>query len=240
MKSEILGIYVDSLGMEESVARISGAIEQRSPLRVVTANPEMIHAARHNEQLKKTINTAGLVTPDGVGVVWAAGYLGKPVVERVTGIDLVENLLPLAQKHGWRIFLLGAKPGIAELAARRIVANYPGIILQTHHGYFTPHEEKNVIEQIGAFKPDLLWAGLGAGKQEFWLESHPGLATVSIGVGGSLDTLAGVTERAPVFIRKCKLEWLYRLCKEPKRIKRQLVLPRFVLKVMEEKHRRKQ
>ncbi|CAA7599718.1 1,4-alpha-glucan branching enzyme [Acididesulfobacillus acetoxydans] len=235
MRVDILGIGVDALSMAECAARIAGAVEAHSRLRVVTANPEMICAAGKDPDLRRVINSAGLVTADGVGVVWAAARLGTPVPERVTGIDLLEALFPLASRRHWRIFLLGARPGVAAEAARRVGESCSGIVWEASHGYFEPAEETDVIKRIGDFKPDLLLAGLGAPRQEFWLAEHEGLATVSIGVGGSFDTLAGTVGRAPAWLREMRLEWLYRLLKEPWRWRRQAVLPRFVFKVWRER-----
>lgn len=232
MRTDVLGITIDRLTMRECVDKISRAVKDRAILRVVTANPEMIDAAGKNTELKETINSGDLVTPDGVGVVWAAKYLGNPVPERVTGIDLIEALLPVAETGGWKIALVGAKPGVADLAARRIGAVYPHIVFQTHHGYFGEKEEASVLQAVRRFEPDLLLAGLGAGRQEIWLKRNSGLASVSIGVGGSLDTLAGIAKRAPAWVRRLKLEWLYRLGKEPGRLRRQMSLPRFAFKVL--------
>ncbi|MHB1652426.1 MAG: WecB/TagA/CpsF family glycosyltransferase [Desulfitobacteriaceae bacterium] len=231
MRVDILGIHVDALSMEECVSRIVQAVEAHSYLRVVTANPEIIYASEQDKRLQSVVNSAGLVTADGVGVVWAARQLGKPLPERVTGIDLLQALFPVANKRKWRIFFLGAKPGVAELAADKVNGEYPGIVWQAAHGYFQPEEEAKVIEKILLFKPDLLLAGLGAPRQEYWLENHKYLATVSMGVGGSFDALAELVKRAPHSIRNLHIEWLYRLWLEPWRWRRQLVLPKFVLRV---------
>lgn len=231
MRVDVLGVKIDVLGMQDVVERIRRAVRSRAHLRIVTANPEMIYAAGADLQLRKIINGAGLVTPDGVGVVWAARNLGTPVSERVTGIDLVQGLLPYAGKEKWRVFFLGGKPGVAELAAKRISDDYPGLIWQAEHGYFLPEDEERIIRSIKSFQPDLLLVGLGAPRQEYWLAEHPGLATVCIGVGGSFDALAGVVKRAPQQIQALRMEWLYRLWKEPKRWRRQLVLPKFALRV---------
>lgn len=235
MRVDILGIHVDALSMEECVERIVRAVEAHSHLRVVTANPEMIYAAGQNESLRLVMNSAGLITADGVGVVWAARRSGAPVPERVTGIDLLERLLPAAGRRRWRIYFLGSRPGIAEQAARQVERNCPGIVWETAHGYFRPEEEADLVQQISRFQPDLLLAGLGAPRQEFWLAEHSDLATVCIGVGGSLDALAGVVQRAPAWLRNVHLEWLYRLWQEPWRWRRQAILPRFVFRVLRRK-----
>lgn len=232
MRVDILGITVNTYSMQQTVEQIRQAVEGQIQMRVVTANPEMIYASERNERLKKLINTADIVTADGIGVVWAARRLGKPVLERVTGIDLVHALLPIAHSGKWRIFFLGGKPGVAELAAEQVILKNSGITLGAMHGYFSVEEEPGVLEKIRNFRPDVLLVGLGAPRQEYWIAEHFGLASVSIGVGGSFDALAGVVVRAPKRIQDHHVEWLYRLWKEPRRWKRQAVLPLFVIKVL--------
>ena len=232
MRVNILGITVDTYTMQETVERIRQAVENKTPIRVVTANPEMIYASEHDARLKKLINSADIVTADGIGVVWATRQLGASVSERVTGIDLVHALFPIAHAGKWRIFFLGGKPGVAEQAANQVVLKYPGITWRARHGYFSPEEEPEIIEEIRRFQPDILLVGLGAPRQEYWIAGHPGLASVSIGVGGSFDALAGIVVRAPKRIQDLHVEWLYRLWKEPWRWRRQAALPRFVFKVL--------
>lgn len=239
MRVTILGVNVDAYSMLETVEKIRQAVEGQVRMRVVTANPEMIYASEHDQRLKQLINTADVVTADGIGVVWAARRLGTPVQERVTGIDLVQALFPAANAGKWRVFFLGGKPGVAEQAANKVLQEYPEIDLAVMHGYFKAEEESGVLERIVHFRPDVLLVGMGAPYQEFWVAEHRGLATVSIGVGGSFDALAGTVIRAPKRIQELHVEWLYRLWKEPRRWKRQAVLPRFVAEVLWQGFRRK-
>jgi len=232
MRVDILGITVNTYSMQETVEEIRKAVEDRVKIRVVTANPEMIYASGQNYQLRSLINSADIVTADGIGVVWAAQQLGTPVQERVTGVDLIQALFPVADLRKWRIFFLGGKPGVAQQAGNQVVQKYPGIAWEESHGYFSTNEEARVLERIRGFHPDILLVGLGAPRQEQWIVKHPELATVSIGVGGSFDALAGNVVRAPKRVQEFQLEWLYRLWKEPWRWKRQSVLPRFVIKVL--------
>lgn len=231
MRVDILGITVDTYTMQETVEQIRQAVDGHSSVRVVTANPEMIYASERNERLKKLINSADIVTADGIGVVWAARRLKNSRLERVTGIDLVQSLLPIAHEGKWRIFFLGGKPGVAEQAANQVVLKNPGITSDAMHGYFSLEEELGVVQKIRNFQPDVLLVGMGAPRQEFWIAEHPRLAAVSVGVGGSFDALAGIVVRAPKYIQDFHVEWLYRLWKEPWRWKRQAVLPCFVIKV---------
>jgi len=236
MRVNILRITVDTYSMQETVEQIRQAVEGRVPIRIVTANPEMIYASDCDLQLKELINSAQIVTADGIGVVWAAQQLGTPVQERVTGIDLVQALFPVSNAGKWRIFFLGGKPGVAEQAVYQVNSEYPEIVLKASHGYFSPEEELQVLDEIRSFRPDILLVGLGAPRQEYWIAEHPGLASVSIGVGGSFDALAGTVVRAPKRVQELHVEWLYRLWKEPRRWKRQTVLPRFVGKVLWQKY----
>lgn len=232
MRVNILGITVDTYTMQETIERICDTVDKKGQQRVVTANPEMIYASGSDLRLRNVINSADIVTPDGIGVVWAAKWLGSPVQERVTGIDLVQALFPAADNRKWRVFLLGGKSGVAELAAKKASCEYPHIVWETEHGYFGLRDESQVLIKIRSFQPDILLVGLGAPRQEFWIAEHPGLARVCIGVGGSFDALAGIVIRAPLRVQELHLEWLYRLWKEPWRWKRQTVLPRFALKVI--------
>ena len=234
----ILGITVDAYSMQETVEQIRQAVESQVPIRVVTANPEMIYASDRDQRLKKLINSAEVVTADGIGVVWAARRLGTPLRERVTGIDLIQAVFPVAATRKWRLFFLGGNPGVAELAANQVVRKHPGIVWDAGNGYFNSEEEPQVLDRIRRFQPDILLVGLGAPRQEYWIVEHPGLAYVSVGVGGSFDALAGVVIRAPKRIQELHVEWLYRLWKEPRRWQRQSVLPRFVLKVLWQGFRR--
>jgi len=232
---DILGVQVDRVTMTGAVERIAAAIRERRPLRVVTANPEMIYAASRDARLRQVINSADLVTPDGVGVLWAAAQLGILLPERVTGIDLLASLWPAAASGRWRVYFLGSRPGVAEQAAVQAAGAHPGIIWAARDGYFTPDAEETVLKEIAAFSPDLLLVGLGAPRQEYWLAEHAYLATVGIGVGGSFDALAGLVRRAPQRVRDLRLEWLYRLWREPWRWRRQTVLPRFAAKILAQK-----
>jgi len=237
MKSFILGARVDGVTAEEALEKIERYIASGEPRHVVTLNAEILYRAYREPELLRVINEAHLVTPDGVGIVWAAKRLGRPVSERVTGIDLMLALAQKAAGKGWRIFLYGAAPGIADRAAENLKKKYPGLkIAGTSHGYLEKSEEKQLIDRIKETKPDILFVALGAPKQEFWIRKNLislGVP-VCIGVGGSFDVIAGKVKRAPGWVRRAKLEWLYRLVQEPKRYKRMLALPGFVALVLRE------
>lgn len=233
-KVTILGVPVDAITMGEAVARIDGFIEKRTPVLVATANAEMLMRATHDGALRRILQGAAMVTPDGAGTVWAAHHLGHAMPERVAGYDMVQELMREAPAKHRRIFFFGSAPGVAELAKKKAESLYPGIeIVGTRNGFFSEKDEPGIIEEIRKAKPDLLLAALGVPKQEKWLYAHKDElgVPVSIGVGGTLDVMAGVMKRAPRWMQKAKLEWLFRGMLQPKRAGRLMALPKFVLKV---------
>lgn len=232
----ILDVAFDNVSMAEAIDRAFEWIEQRKGYFVVTPNPEIVMLAQENEELKDTIQQAALVLPDGIGVIYGAKILGTPLKERVPGIDFASGLMEkLAACHG-SVYLLGAKPGIAEQAGANLRDQYPGlIVVGSHDGYFT--DDSAIIEEINVLKPDLLLVCLGFPKQEFWMRDRGPMLDVGLmaGLGGSLDVFAGVVQRAPAVWQKLGLEWLYRLLKEPTRFGRMMKLPQFLLRVLKER-----
>ena len=231
---EILGVAVDAVTMAEAVDFVEKLIVARKPSIVATANAEMLMRATHDAELEKILNAAELVVPDGAGTVWAAHHLGYEMPERVAGYDLVQELLKLAPEKSQRIFFFGSAPGIAEKAKLKAETLYPGIkIVGTRNGFFTAADEPEIIAQIKAAAPEILLAALGVPKQEKWLAAHKLELNVpvSIGVGGTLDVMAGAVRRAPKWMQRAKLEWLFRAMLQPSRAGRLIALPKFVLKV---------
>jgi len=240
-KVTILGVPVDAITMGEAVARIDGFIEKRTPVLVATANAEMLMRATHDGALRRILQGAAMVTPDGAGTVWAAHHLGYAMPERVAGYDMVQELMREAPAKRRRIFFFGSAPGVADKAKKKAEQLYPGIeIVGTRNGFFTAADEPAIIEEIKAAHPDILLAALGVPKQEKWLAKHLGElgVPVAIGVGGTFDVMAGVMKRAPRWMQRAKLEWLFRGMMQPKRAGRLLALPRFVLKVHAQKRKK--
>ena len=231
MKTEILGVRFDNLTQQEAAQRGRQLLEEDKFHYVVTPNPEFLLAAEKDPEFRRVLNAADLVLPDGIGVVYSAKILGTPLKERVPGIEFAEAMLSALNDMGGRLYLLGAKPGVAEEAGRRICARYPALVLcGTHDGYFK--DEQAILPEIAAAKPDLLFVCLGAPKQEKWMARwgrHTG-AKLAIGLGGCLDVFAGNVQRAPERWQKLGLEWAYRLKKEPKRIGRMAKLPLVLVK----------
>ena len=230
----ILGVDVDAVTMAEAVDVVRRAMDTRAGVMVATANAEMLMRATHDEELRRILNASALVVPDGAGTVWAARHLGHAMPERVAGYDLAQELLRCAPAEGRRVYFFGSAPGVAEKAKAKAEQLYPGIeIVGVRNGFFSPADNAAIVAEIRAACPDLLLVALGVPKQEKWIAAH--LAEldvpVAIGVGGTLDVMAGVMKRAPHWMQKAKLEWLFRGLMQPKRAGRLLALPKFVLKV---------
>jgi len=237
---KILGVGVDSVTMQEALDRVDTFFEERKPVIIATANAEMLMRATHDEELKNILNAAELVVPDGAGTVWAAHHLGYEMPERVAGYDLAQELMKRAPSKNRKIFFFGSAPGVAEKAKLKAEELYPNIqIVGTRNGFFTENDEPQIIADIKSAQPDLLLAALGVPKQEKWLAKYKDELNVpvSIGVGGTFDVMAGVMKRAPKWMQKAKLEWLFRAMLQPKRAGRLIALPKFVLKVHSSKQK---
>ena len=233
----ILGVNFDAFSKDEAVECAMTRIREGKRGYVVTPNSEIVYMAHNNAQLKRLLNAAALVLPDGIGIVHAAKILKKPLTEKVAGIEFAADLIDAMAKEGRSLFLFGAKPGIAEKAAENLKKQHPNLIVTgCRDGYFKNDAE--AIRDINAVgHSDVILVCLGAPKQEIFMERHLDelYGTLLCGLGGSLDVYAGVVERAPDFYVNHGLEWFYRLKKEPWRAKRMIALPKFLLTVMKSK-----
>lgn len=229
MRTDILGVGFDSITLTQAVERAAQLLAAEGSHYVVTPNPEMVQRAGQEPAFQKVLNGADLVLPDGVGITYAAKILGRPLAARVPGIDFAAALCDELAKNGKRLFLLGAKPGVAELAAENLKKDRPGLtVCGVHDGYF--QEDGPVAEEIRAANADAVFVCLGFPRQEYWMAQH-GPATgagLLVGLGGSLDVFAGQVKRAPEKMQKLGLEWLYRLVTQPSRIGRMAKLPLFL------------
>ena len=234
MRTDVLGVGFDDKKIEESVAWAVDFLHSDEKSYIVTPNPEIVWACRRDKALRDAVNGAGLVVPDGIGIILGARILGTPLrCGRVPGIDFAAALFDVMAQSGGRVFLLGSKPGVAEEASAMLTGKYPGLIVSgVEHGYFS--EDQPIIDAINIAAPDLLLVCLGAPKQELWMAGNIDRLDVhlSIGMGGSLDVFAGRVKRAPAFFRKFGLEWFYRLICQPSRIKRAIKLPLFIFAVI--------
>jgi N-acetylglucosaminyldiphosphoundecaprenol N-acetyl-beta-D-mannosaminyltransferase len=230
---EILGIPFSLLNTQETVEYWKQLIRSGEPHHVITANPEAVMMALKDPKLHRIFLQAAQITPDGIGAVWASRFYGTPLRERVTGADTTPLLLQAAEREGWSVFLLGASPESNALAVQHVQTRYPNLRVAGHHGYFGD-QVKAVLEQIRTFAPEILLVGLGMPKQEYFIAEHLQDLKVplAIGIGGVIDVWSGKVKRAPKWCQEWKVEWLYRLAKDPSRWRRQLALPQFALRVL--------
>ena len=233
---KILDVPVHPLTMGEAVSVLEESITSGEQAFVVTANAEIIMMCQEDAGYKKIVSQdAQLVLPDGAGAVWAGRHLGYKVPERVAGFDLYCQLLDKAAQKGYKAFFFGGSPGIAEAAKAKSEELYPGVqVVGCRNGYFKEEESQAIIEEINTSGADMLFAALGAPKQEKWLVRYREQLKPKIlmGIGGSFDVFAGKMERAPKWMQDASLEWLFRLYKQPSRFMRMMALPKFVLKVV--------
>ena len=236
MRVNILGVDFDNYTMDEALDAGMALLEQPGPHYVVTPNPEIVEICRENEAARRAVGGAALVIPDGIGVMYGAKILGTPLKQRLPGIEFAQGLMARMARQGKSLYLLGAKPGVAEQAAERLRKDYPGLVIAgTHDGYF--QDDGPVTDAIRASGADVVFVCLGAPKQELWMEKN-GAATgahLLLGLGGALDVFAGVVQRAPAIFCKLGLEWLYRLLKQPSRIGRMARLPLFLVHAVQSK-----
>ena len=231
----ILGLPVDPLPLEDAINRVAGAIADRRAMQIVTLNAEMAMQAGEDAELASVIQACGLVVPDGSGVVWALRRQGVNT-PKVPGVELVEAMAAVGARRGWKIYFLGAKPGVAAEAAAALAARYPELrIVGARDGYFKAEDEPALLAEIQEAAPDILLVALGVPRQEKWIAKHQKAlgVPVAMGVGGSFDVFAGHVQRAPEAFQKLHLEWLFRLMQEPWRYKRmQSTLPRFAVEIL--------
>ncbi|MGE5396333.1 MAG: WecB/TagA/CpsF family glycosyltransferase [Chitinophagales bacterium] len=237
-KAKILGCRVDVIDMPAALSFVDSAIKKGKPSQIITLNAEMIYRAQYETELCSIYANADLVTPDGIGTIWALKRAGYPNVQRVTGIDLTQRIMEEGNTQKWSVYLFGGRPGVASELKIRLEKDYPLLkVVGTDNGYFTEKEEETIIARIQKAKPQILLVALGAPKQEYWIAKYLDTikVPVCIGIGGTFDVLAGFSKRAPRIWRNMGLEWLYRLLREPSRLERQLALPRFAFMVLRDK-----
>ncbi|MGV3466593.1 MAG: WecB/TagA/CpsF family glycosyltransferase [Heyndrickxia sp.] len=231
---KVMGLHFINTNMDQFVQELDTRLENAQRTFIVTANPEILMQTDTNHVYKEALKTADYLTPDGIGVIIASKILGQPIDERVTGFDLMQRLIALAEKKKYRIYFLGAEEEVIHTAVKRIQEKYPNIQMAGyHHGYFDQHDP-SIVNAVKETNPDLVFVGLGVPKQELWIYENLQQFNkgIFIGVGGSFDVLAGKVKRAPKIWQKLNLEWFYRLLQQPTRWKRMLVLPLFLRRVI--------
>ena len=220
---------MDRIGLDAAVEQAARYLREDEPRTIVTADASTIVIAQSDPDLREIVNNADLVTPDSIGIMWAAKRLGAPIAERVPGVDLAWRLCAVCAQEGQSVFLLGAEPGVAERAAENLTDRNPGLrIAGIRHGFFDSDDE--VAAEVSASGASLLLVAMGIPKQEKWINQnlHRLNIRVAMGVGGSFDVFAGKVRRAPAWMRRRGLEWVYRVATNPRRITKVAKLPKFV------------
>ncbi len=231
----MLGVRVDCVDMEGALARIEAFVDGGGRHQVATVNPEFVMRAGEDKEFARVLEAADLCLADGSGVVWAARRQGCALSGPVTGTDLIPRLAALCARRHFGLFLLGAAPGVADDLAQRLRAQHPGLQVAAHSGSPEPSADAETLSRIAAERPQVLAVAYGAPKQELWIDrmgDSLGGVSVAIGVGGAFDYLTGRVARAPLWMRRAGVEWLFRLAHQPWRIRRMVVLPAYALKVL--------
>lgn len=242
MTIEILNSKIDNLTMEETLALIEKAIDSKTQIHHTVVNASKIVAMQSDKELRKSVNNSDLVNADGKAVVWASKILGKPLKERVTGIDLMNNIVTLADKKGLKIYFLGAEDEVVRLVVKKYKEKYSNLVIAGfRNGFFQPSQEEDIAKEISASGAHVLFVAISSPKKEIFLFNNKNLlANVNfiMGVGGSFDVVSGVTKRAPLWMQNSGLEWFYRLIQEPKRMWKRYLIgnTKFIHLVIKEKY----
>jgi N-acetylglucosaminyldiphosphoundecaprenol N-acetyl-beta-D-mannosaminyltransferase len=237
----LLGVPVDLWPREEVISRVEAGVDSLTPRTLFAVNPEKIVRSQKDGELLSALREADFLIPDGIGVILGLKLIyGKEIgpVARVTGIDLMRSLLDSADRRTMKVFLFGGSAQVNRKAAGIISSRYPGLIVAgKEHGYISEDRYEELVQKINSLDIDILFVGLGSPKQEIWIQRRKNKlrAKICMGVGGSLDVIAGKATWAPKWIQRAGLEWLYRLIREPGRIRRQMALPQFALELLKEK-----
>jgi N-acetylglucosaminyldiphosphoundecaprenol N-acetyl-beta-D-mannosaminyltransferase len=231
----ILGVRVDDVTTAETLRLMEEWIRSRRPRQIATVNPEFVMLAQRDYAFGLVLEGVDLALPDGAGLLWAARVLGQPLRERVTGSDTLPAIAEISAHRGYRLYFLGAAPGVAERAAEMLSGRYTGLVVAgCHAGSPAAEQEDEIVARVRAASPDVLFVAYGAPRQDLWIARNLVRLGVPVcmGVGGALDFVAGVARRAPRWMRESGLEWLHRLASQPWRWRRMLALPRFAWRVL--------
>ena len=224
---QILNTYVNALSLDETIAEVEGIIQRGIPTQHVVVNASKVNLMEADEELASIVNNCPLINADGASIVWAAKQLGIPLSERVTGIDLFLELIKLSADKGYKIYLFGAKEEVVTKVKRIFEEQYPDLqIVGYRNGYFSEADEPQIVADMAASGADMMFVAFSSPKKEYWV--HKYLNQIGIpfvmGVGGSFDVVAGVTDRAPEWMQNHGLEWFYRFVQEPKRLWRRYIV----------------
>lgn len=218
---QILNTYVDAISMDETVAEVEKIIKAGKPTQHVVINAFKVNLMNENEKLREIVNACPLINADGASIVWAAKKLNVPLKERVAGIDLFLNLVKVAAEKGYKIYLFGAKEEVVQKVKKIFLEQYPALqIVGVRNGYFTEADEPQIVGDMAASGADMMFVAFSSPKKEFWVNKYLNALHIPfvMGVGGSFDVVAGVTDRAPKWMQDHGLEWFYRFIQEPRRL----------------------
>lgn len=240
---KILDTFIDNLSMEETVEEVDKYVQNGIPLHLMGVNADKINELNRNERLKHIVNGCGIINADGASVVWASRKLKKPVKERVAGIDLMDRLLALSEKRKYSIYLLGAKQEVVEQTVKVIADKYPGLkIAGFRNGYFFRKDWDEVAQELRSSGAQIIFVGITSPLKEYLVEylQEKDVPSVFMGVGGSFDVISGNIPRAPMWMQKAGLEWLFRVLQEPGRLWKRYLIgnTRFIISVYREKYRK--
>ena len=236
----ILGTEIDVLSAADTVELVERYVEQKEPLHLIGVNADKLNEIGKDERLKELVNRCGIINADGASVILASRFLKKPLPERVAGIDLMQDLVALSQRKGYKIFLLGAKQEIVDKTAQILQTRHPGLkLVGVHNGYFSREQWQDVSQQIKKADPHFVFVGITSPLKEYLVEylQSQGHRCVFMGVGGSFDVISGNIARAPMWMQKCNLEWLFRVMQEPRRLFKRYFVGnwKFIAAVLKEK-----
>jgi len=217
----MMGCLIDNLTMEETLQTIERFVASRVPHQHVVVNVDKLVKAQKDPELRRIINECALINADGMPVVWASHLLGKPLKERVAGVDLFDALMGRAAARGWRVFLLGAREDIVSRVRHLYAQRYPQLVFAGHrNGYWEAEQEQDVVDEITNAHADLLFVAISSPKKEQFLGAYQAQMRIpfAMGVGGTFDVVAGKVKRAPLWMQRAGLEWFYRFLQEPRRM----------------------
>lgn len=239
----ILNTVIDVLNVKETIDLVEKYVQTKTPLHLMGVNADKINEVNSNELMKHIVNRCGIINADGASVILASKYLGKPLPERVAGVDLMQSLVALSEKKGYSVYLLGAKQSVVEQTAEVLKNRHPKLnIVGIHNGYFKEPDWPSISEELKEKNPDFVFVGITSPLKEYLIEylQNQGHTSVFMGVGGSFDVISGNIPRAPLWMQKANLEWLFRVMQEPKRLFKRYFVGNwvFIKAVFKEKHKK--
>ncbi|MFR8171101.1 MAG: WecB/TagA/CpsF family glycosyltransferase [Marvinbryantia sp.] len=239
---KILNTYVNAVSMEETIQMVEKIIEKGVPTQHVVVNASKVNLMEKDAELRKIVNSCPLINADGASIVWAAKKLGVPLNERVTGCDLFQELVKVAADKGYKIYLFGAKEEVVTKVKRIFEEQYPTLCIAGYrNGYFTEADEPEIVKAMAESGADMMFVAFSSPKKEYWVNRYLDQLNIPfvMGVGGSFDIVAGVTDRAPIWMQKHGLEWFYRFIQEPGRMWKRYIIGNAKFVALTYKYKRK-